>query len=120
MDMHSGGSRKTGYEMYFIEAENKGDAERIFSSITGENINDVTCECCGRNFSLGGGYDTLEEATAPWRRGDNLMDYITKRKVRVIRNGACPFCGREEEGHWFIPCPSNDCPSNTKTEHGAR
>ena len=28
----------------------------------------------------------------------------------------CPFCGREEEGKWFIPCPSSDCPSHdTKT-----
>lgn len=27
----------------------------------------------------------------------------------------CPHCGREENGQWFVPCPSDDCPSN-KTE----
>lgn len=24
----------------------------------------------------------------------------------------CPHCGREFEGQWFTPCPSDDCPSN--------
>jgi hypothetical protein len=24
----------------------------------------------------------------------------------------CPHCGREENGKWFSPCPSDDCPSH--------
>ena len=24
----------------------------------------------------------------------------------------CPHCGREEDGKWFTPCPSDDCPSH--------
>ena len=26
----------------------------------------------------------------------------------------CASCGREEEGKWVVPCPSDDCPSNNK------
>lgn len=25
----------------------------------------------------------------------------------------CPSCGREEEGQWYTPCPSDDCPGGT-------
>lgn len=25
----------------------------------------------------------------------------------------CPHCGREEDGRWYAPCPSDDCPSRT-------
>ena len=28
--------------------------------------------------------------------------------------GPCPGCGREVGGHWFAPCPSDDCPSNAR------
>jgi hypothetical protein len=27
-------------------------------------------------------------------------------------NTPCPSCGREEDGKWFKPCPSDDCPSH--------
>lgn len=30
-------------------------------------------------------------------------------------NTPCPHCGREEDGRWFAPCPSDDCPSNDAT-----
>lgn len=30
-------------------------------------------------------------------------------------NTPCPSCGRNEEGKWFAPCPSDDCPSHDKT-----
>lgn len=26
--------------------------------------------------------------------------------------GECPWCGRTENGFWFNPCPSDDCPSH--------
>ena len=26
--------------------------------------------------------------------------------------GPCKACGREENGKWYSPCPSEDCPSN--------
>jgi hypothetical protein len=27
-------------------------------------------------------------------------------------NEPCPYCGRHEDGKWFTPCPSDDCPSH--------
>lgn len=33
----------------------------------------------------------------------------------ALTNCPCPDCGREEEnGKWFSPCPSDDCPSHDK------
>ncbi len=31
---------------------------------------------------------------------------------RAAIDTPCPSCGREEDGHWFTPCPSEDCPSH--------
>lgn len=119
MDMHSGGGRKTPFGIYFVEAEDEIDASRIFTEETGEDPEDVCCPCCGPNFSIGGGEDTLEAAAEFWARNRGGVDEYLKdprNKVKVIRNGACPFCGREENGRWFIPCPSDDCPSNMPEE----
>ena len=30
----------------------------------------------------------------------------------------CPYCGRHEAGHWYVPCPSDDCPSHDKEVNG--
>jgi hypothetical protein len=35
-------------------------------------------------------------------------------------NTPCPSCGREENGLWYSPCPSPDCPSVTAPKyHGS-
>ena len=87
MDMHSGGGRKTAFEMYFIEAADQTDAERIFTEATGENVNDVACDCCGSNFSVSGGDDTLAECASYWAsyRG-GLEEYLkdARNLVKVI------------------------------------
>ena len=98
-DMHSGGYRKTKYDEYFVEAPDEEAAERIFEEVTGEYPYSVACECCGCNFSV---CETEAE------------NVIAAENCQIIRNSACPHCGREESGHWFIPCPSDDCPSRTK------
>jgi hypothetical protein len=86
MDMHSGGDRKTAFLIYFIEAADENDATRIFTQETGEDPYEVACECCGSNFSLGGGDDTLEVATLYWRRGRTLDEYLNdpRNRVKVI------------------------------------
>jgi len=87
MDMHSGGGRKTAFEIYFVEAADKSDAEKRFTDETGEDINDVACECCGANFSLGGPSNTLAEAAEFWVRGrGTVIEYITdpRNKVKVL------------------------------------
>jgi hypothetical protein len=88
MDMHSGGGRKTKYEMYFIEAADECDARERFTAETGEDPDDVQCDCCGANFSVGGESDTLEECAKYWaeRRG-GVDEYINgpRNLVKVLR-----------------------------------
>ena len=40
------------------------------------------------------------------------MKNNTSTKTETPTNEPCPVCGREEEGNWFTPCPSDDCPSH--------
>jgi hypothetical protein len=62
MDMHSGGSLKQPpFEYIYIEAEIE-IAEQIFNKKFGHDPYDVSCSCCGENYSVSE-YTTLEEAT---------------------------------------------------------
>jgi len=38
-----------------------------------------------------------------------------KKNVRQV-NHPCAHCGRAEGGRWFVPCPSDDCPSHDKAK----
>lgn len=86
MDMHSGGDRKTAFDYYFIEAPDKPTAEAIFTLATGEYPDDVACECCGANFSVSYGDDTLEAVTEFWRKGQTVEEYVkdARNLVKVI------------------------------------
>ena len=83
MDMHSGGGRKTEFEIYFVEAADEADAEKRFTDETGQDINERCCECCGANFSLGGGEDTLTKAAEFWRNARALDEYLNDKRNRV-------------------------------------
>lgn len=39
---------------------------------------------------------------------ENHGPYCVSRFI----NTPCSSCGREEDGHWYVPCPSDDCPSH--------
>jgi len=69
--------------MYFVEAADEADAEKRFTDETGEDIHDVCFDCCGPNFSLSGGGDTLEEVTEYWRGGQTLDDYLNEKRNLV-------------------------------------
>lgn len=105
MDMHSGGGNKTGFEYIYIEApEDKAIA--IFEDRFGRHPNNVTCDCCGEDFSVSE-ERTLEEATAyergcrydsglrkyvdeadesgrSWNKYVTLREYLAKETVLVI------------------------------------
>lgn len=51
MDMHSGGGRKTDYDIIYIEAR-VDRARVIFENRFGRDPDDVTCNCCGPDFSI--------------------------------------------------------------------
>jgi len=88
MDMHSGGGAKTPFDMYFIEAPDSDTAREIFTRETGEDPDDVACECCGSNFSFGSAEESLEKCAEYWANGyKDLAEFLNnKRKpVKVIR-----------------------------------
>jgi len=60
-DMHSGGKAKTSYENIYIEAS-ESDAIDFFKSWFSRDPSQITCSCCGQDFSVRS-YDSLEQAT---------------------------------------------------------
>lgn len=50
-DMSSGGSEKLGATTIWIEA-NEDEAEELFEEIFGIDPNNVTCPCCGNDYSI--------------------------------------------------------------------
>lgn len=39
------------------------------------------------------------------------MQTLTAQTETEIQT-PCPYCGREDEGKWFTPCPEASCPSH--------
>ena len=89
MDMHSGGGRKTKFDYYYVEAPDETTARAIFIDKTGEDPDDVACDCCGANFSVLGPYDTLEDAAKYHAgRGFTVYEFLrgeANKAVQVIR-----------------------------------
>jgi len=61
MDMHSGGDQKLAWDYIYIEAP-KQEAISVFELLFGRNPNNVTCNCCGDDYSITED-ETLEQAT---------------------------------------------------------
>jgi len=59
-DMHSGGDAKTEWEVIVFEAKKK-DAIKYANWKWGIHPDNVTCTCCGEDFSVST-YETLEQA----------------------------------------------------------
>ena len=53
--------------------------------------------------------DILHMQVKPDGAGLKAKDF----KLRRIK-GPCQHCGRVEDGHWYKPCPAEDCPSHEK------
>ena len=51
MDMHSGGGAKLDYENILIHAPERR-AREIFEEYFERDSNNVTCECCGEDYSV--------------------------------------------------------------------
>jgi len=61
-DMHSGGKLKTDYDHIYIEAPRE-QAIEFFKSWFNRRPRNVTCSCCGEDFSVTQ-YEDLAQATA--------------------------------------------------------
>ncbi len=107
-DMHSGGGNKTAWSHVFVEAA-EDEARRIFEERTGRDPDNVTCDCCGADYSVTEA-PTLEQATAyernclfvpevngwaeepdpRWsRKYIPLADFIARPDILIIRTDQC-------------------------------
>lgn len=41
-----------------------------------------------------------------------LAAALASNQTETPTDEPCPVCFREEDGKWFTPCPSDDCPSH--------
>lgn len=92
MDMHSGGSCKLDpYEYIYIEA-NQENAEAIFERQFHRDPNNITCDCCGEDYSISE-YDSIEAATSYERRKRygkpeiSLEEYIERDDILFLFKG---------------------------------
>lgn len=51
MDMHSGGGQKLDWSHIYIEAP-EDEARRVFYAKFGRNPDNVTCDCCGNDYTV--------------------------------------------------------------------
>lgn len=80
-DMASGGTRKEKWDIIYIESDNEDESIQIFKNKFGLDPFNVTCSCCGEDYSLTND-DTLELVTAYERncRYDrNINSYIEEQ-----------------------------------------
>ena len=97
MDMSSGGGSKTAFEHVLIQAANESDAAAIFEQRLERDPYNVTCDCCGADYSINE-YDTLDAATAYNRRCHTgnpvaLDEYLQRKDVLVLREKPEGSCG---------------------------
>lgn len=71
-DLHSGGFQKLAYQLIVIEAS-KPRAMRLFRRWFGRNPENVTCSCCGEDYSV----DECENAE------DALEHYFMKHGLEA-------------------------------------
>lgn len=86
IDKYSGGGIKVPpYEEIYIQASRK-DAIVIFYNMFGRNPNNVTCDCCGEDYSVSE-FETLEQATAINCRVEGIppAEYVKREEVLIIR-----------------------------------
>ena len=83
MDMDSGGSQKTPYAYIYIQGT-EDKATQVFKKLfPDEDPNNVTCECCGEDFSVSKS-DSLSQVTAHERRCFPLAEYINDKDVLIV------------------------------------
>lgn len=84
-DMYSGGSAKNDAQLIYIEAHETVACE-VFKSLFGSDPNNVTCRCCGPDYSITESV-TLEEATEYDRqcKEQSPDEFLSRPDVAVIR-----------------------------------
>lgn len=98
-DMHSGGGAKEEWERIYIEAPQEY-AKRIFEHRFGHHPDDVTCNCCGNDYSIYSDED-LGRLTAYERGCKYIQDIEKKLPTRYIEDGEeVPFGFKLQSSIW--------------------
>lgn len=92
-DMHSGGGRKLEWDNIFIEAS-KEAAIMIFTNLFDHDPYNVTCDCCGDDYSIIE-YDTLTEATS-YERARKLAGQDRISLPEYIKSGRAHFVFKKD------------------------
>lgn len=74
-DLHSGGGQKLDYSEFYIEAD-EPTARAIFEERFGRDPDNVTCSCCGSDYSV---YECEPPSTDTEARPDVL---VIRREAR--------------------------------------
>ena len=70
-DMHSGGDRKLSDEVVYVEGNEATACER-FERLFGRNPFNVTCQCCGEDFSV---TELTDAEMREWFKEDEAKRY---------------------------------------------
>jgi hypothetical protein len=85
-DMHSGGGQKLNWTHIFIQAPQE-EAVKIFEQRFGRDPSNVTCECCGEDYSVTEAKDLIQatgyERNCPWDGGG----FVEKDNPRYVKYG---------------------------------
>jgi hypothetical protein len=63
-DLHSGGGQKAEFAQYYFEAP-EAEARKLFQEMTGRDPNNITCPCCGEDFSVWDDDQYFDKLVAP-------------------------------------------------------
>jgi len=81
-DMHSGGRQKLKWQHIYIEAP-EAKAITAFQTRFGRNLDNVTCNCCGPDYSVKE-YKTIFEATG-FQRNVRKYSIFTSRAPITLK-----------------------------------
>lgn len=79
MDMHTGGYTKAEQTLWYIQAPSYDAVRKIMLDITGNDVDNSACECCGPDYSvfacdLNWVQENAQQENAtviPWKDPDN-------------------------------------------------
>lgn len=101
-DMHSGGSQKEKAAKIYIEAP-KGDAIRIFEKMFGHDPFNVTCDCCGKDYTVDE-YKDLAQASGYFR--NCAWQYVNSKGNPVLKSEWHQLPTEDKGEGYFVERPN--------------
>lgn len=83
-DMSSGGGEKLPWGIIYIEAP-EHEAIEIFKNRFDYDPNNVTCDCCGLDFSITE-HETLSEASYLYRGKQSVEEYAQDPRILIMQD----------------------------------